>query len=84
MNVSSCSSLFTAPGVTTYSMSKNAVTSLTDGLRREMRDTGIQVIEVIPQAYLSVFYAGVGNRVVMNIFIEYFIHTIIIWDIHVL
>ncbi|CAG2171574.1 unnamed protein product, partial [Oppiella nova] len=51
INVSSVASLFSAPGTTVYSLSKAAVSSLTDGLRRELYNTGVDVIEIIPQAY---------------------------------
>lgn len=51
MNVSSVAALFSAPGTTIYSMSKCAISSVTDGLRRELYNKGVDVIEVQPQAY---------------------------------
>lgn len=49
--MSSIAGYFTAPGMTFYSMSKHAVTAFTDGLRRELINTDIDVIEIVPDAY---------------------------------
>ncbi len=54
--MSSVASLFSAPGTTIYSMSKAAISSLTDGIRRELYNKGVEVIEIIPQAYKFVIF----------------------------
>ena len=58
INISSVAALFSAPGTAIYSMSKAAVSSLTDGLRRELYNKGVEVIEIQPQAYKWVTFAS--------------------------
>ncbi|THH37825.1 SDR family oxidoreductase [Neolewinella litorea] len=48
VNISSVSGYLTSPFTTFYSASKFAVEALTDGLRRELLDSGIDVISVAP------------------------------------
>jgi len=51
INVSSVAGFITAPGLVYYSMSKHAVNSFTDGLRRELFNKGIDVVEITPDVY---------------------------------
>lgn len=48
VNVSSIAGLMTLPWLTLYSASKFALCSLTEGLRMELRDTGIHAMAVCP------------------------------------
>ena len=50
VNIGSIAGISTTPMVTPYCMSKHAVEALTDGLRLELADTGIQVVVVEPGA----------------------------------
>ncbi|XP_015790273.1 retinol dehydrogenase 7 [Tetranychus urticae] len=51
VNVSSVFGRFTLKGLTPYCMSKHALKSYTDGLRRELTDFGVKVVCIEPLCY---------------------------------
>ncbi len=64
VNVGSIAGKFTLPWMTVYSASKFALGSLTDGLRLELRGTGIRAIDVCP-GYVKTDFQGhmLGGKV---------------------
>jgi NAD(P)-dependent dehydrogenase (short-subunit alcohol dehydrogenase family) len=48
------------PGVATYCASKHAVVGLTESLRAELRDTGIEMHQVLPIGVNTELYSGVS------------------------
>lgn len=57
VNVSSLAADIVLPWMTLYSASKSALSSVSSGLRRELRGTGVQVTDVLP-GYVTTGFQG--------------------------
>ena len=55
------------PGIATYSATKHAVVGLSEAVRAELRNTGVEVACVMPTVVNTELTAGVGQRLIKPI-----------------
>lgn len=61
LNISSSAGLVFMPGFSTYAGTKNYVTAFSEGLRLELRGTGVTVTQICPGPVATEFEAVAGN-----------------------
>ncbi len=64
LNVSSGFGLFFSPGMAVYAATKHYVTAFTEGLRAELRGTGVVISQVCPGPVRTEFADVAGNRAI--------------------
>ncbi|CAG2056025.1 unnamed protein product [Timema podura] len=62
----SCAGRFTVPGLVPYSMSKHAIVSFIDGLRREMRKWSVSVHGIEPMIYRTPMSITESHKIFLN------------------
>nr|CAD7596808.1 unnamed protein product [Timema genevievae] len=62
----SCAGRFTVPGLVPYSMSKHAIVSFIDGLRREMRKWSVTVHGIEPMIYRTPMSITESHKIFLN------------------
>lgn len=62
LNISSCLGLMFMPGMSVYAATKHYVTAFTEGLRLELKGTGVAVSQICPGPVESEFAEVAGNR----------------------
>jgi NAD(P)-dependent dehydrogenase (short-subunit alcohol dehydrogenase family) len=64
VNIASQAGKGGVPGIATYSATKHAVVGLSEAIRAELRETGIEVSCVMPTVVNTELTAGVGQRLI--------------------
>ncbi len=64
VNIASQAGKGGVPGIATYSATKHAVVGLSEAIRAELRNTGVEVACVMPTVVNTELTAGVGQRLV--------------------
>jgi NAD(P)-dependent dehydrogenase (short-subunit alcohol dehydrogenase family) len=62
VNIASQAGKAGIPGIATYSATKHAVVGLSEAVRAELRDTGVEVLCVMPTIVNTELTSGVGQR----------------------
>jgi short-subunit dehydrogenase len=58
------------PGIATYSATKHAVVGLSEAVRAELRDSGVEVSCVMPTVVNTELTAGVGQKLIKPVEVE--------------
>ena len=64
VNIASQAGKAGIPGIATYSGTKHAVVGLSEAVRAELRDTGVEVLCVMPTVVNTELTSGVGQRMI--------------------
>jgi NAD(P)-dependent dehydrogenase (short-subunit alcohol dehydrogenase family) len=67
VNIASQAGKGGVPGIATYSATKHAVVGLSEAIRTELRDSGVEVSCVMPTVVNTELTAGVGQRLIQPV-----------------
>jgi NAD(P)-dependent dehydrogenase (short-subunit alcohol dehydrogenase family) len=70
VNIASQAGKTALPGIATYSGAKHAVVGLSEAVRAELRDTGIEVHCVMPTLVNTELTAGLGQKLIKQVEVE--------------
>lgn len=70
VNIASQAGKAGIPGIATYSATKHAVVGLSEAVRAELRDTGVEVLCVMPTVVNTELTSGVGQKWVKPVEVE--------------